>query len=607
MKKKTSTSLVREFSPWVYALTPVFATFLFYLPVLQDPFIDLDDYGNVVSNLHIRSFSTASLRWMLVNLQADYWMPLTWFSLALDYAVAGLHPWFFHLHNLLLHCLNTLLVFWVCLHFLSLPGVAGPESRMPPLPWRPAAAALAALLFGLHPLHVESVAWVTERKDLLCGFYFLLSLAFYLASYSRPGWRHWPLWACLGSFFLALMSKPMAVTLPFVFLLLDFWPLQRLTRDPARRRALLEKVPFLALSAAIGWITAGAMKVDPDHFLPMDYRVMNAFHSVVLYLIRMALPVGLLPFYPVPPHPEAFTLDNVISAVLFLLISFACFLMRSERPVLALAWAYYLLMLLPVLGIVQAGYQTSGDRYTYLSSLGPFLLFSCLAAPFLLRRKLFFPMGAGIILLLGGLTLGQLGTWKNDLAFWGSVVKAYPRESWEAQLGLARALADAQKPAEAMSESEEALVLNPKAPPIFFFRGNLLMDMGKTREAISQFRQAISLDPRYAEARFNLSVAYRKTGQWELFLKELKLSLSLNPRQPDAWNNLGHFRCLNRDYRGAQQAFQNAATLDPSNPHYLMNLAYALKKEGLAQEAVEAAGKAKALDPGHAAAEGFDP
>jgi len=513
--------------PWGHALVPPLLTFLFYLPVLGNGFINYDDPPFIAENTHIRLLDPAFFQWAFTTFYRGNWMPLSWLSLALDYALGGLNPSVYHLHSLLLHCANTLLVFLFARKFLSLPSV-------PRLPVEPAAC-LAALLFGLHPLHVESVAWACEQRDVLCAFFYLLSLLFYLEAAGKPGWGHWPLWACLGSFLLALMSKPMAVTLPLALVLLDAWPLKR---SWAGRGGLLEKTPFfflslvLALTAFRAQQSAGALS-DTDA-VPIGMRIANAFHSIAFYIYKLAFPLDLHPFYPFKKSSVLFLSPWVLAAIgLVVAFSAACLHRRLGNPWLGTAWLYYLLTLLPVLGLVQTGSQAAADRFTYLPSLGPFLLASGgLAWFWKAQRPVLLPALGLLALFLGPLSFRQTGVWKDSISLWENVAEAYPGPSYLPHFNLGEAYFQAGRFPEALREADKAVGLAPNRANCHTGRGVALAMLGRKDEAVLEFQKAAALDPADPRPHVNLSAAYQDLGERAEALAELRLVARLDPGWP---------------------------------------------------------------------------
>jgi len=517
---------------WV-SLAPVFITFLFYLPLLRNGFVNWDDPTFITANPHIQTLGWSNIGWMFSTLYSGNWIPLAWISLALDYALGGLNPWVYHLHSLLLHCANTFLVFLLSERLLSLPAV-------PRLPVGPTAF-LTALLFGLHPLHVESVAWACEQRDVLCAFFYLLSLLFYLKAAGKTGWGNWPLWACLGSYLLALMSKPMAITLPLVLVLLDGWPLRRLGKPPG---GLSEKAPFFLFclaEAALAPLAQGKdQALQGNQAYPFDLRVMNAFHSLALYLREMALPYGLQPYYHFGSPGTEFSASNLFALLLVIIISFACLHWFKTAPFLATAWAYYAVTLLPVLGLVQTGSQAAADRFTYLPSLGPFLLASSIATVVLFRRwkKAF---GGAVLLLtvlLGTFTIHQTSCWRNDLVFWREMVRADPTSS-DCNYALIQVYEQWGLTQEGLAECSRDLVLHPGEARFHWAKGVLLLDEQIPAQAAVELRKAVSLDPGNAPNHYWLSVAYGRMGLSTERRSELEETVRLDPGFTKAGQELG--------------------------------------------------------------------
>jgi len=545
------------------AATPILLTFLAYLPSLGNGFVNWDDPQNILNNLHISSLSPANLRWMFTSLDGNYWMPLSWLSLALDYSVAGPTAWFFHLDSLILHLLNTLLVFLIGLELFKPAehGITGAS----PFPF--IAAFLSALIFGLHPLHVESVAWASERKDVLCGFLFLLGIFFYLKAAGRVGWKNWRLWACLAAFSMALMAKPMAVTFPAVLVLLDAWPLKRFKTSP--HRALLEKTPFLALSLLASIVTLAApASYSTVENVPFFLRLMNAFHSATFYLLKMLLPFGLHAYYPLDPAVQALSPLNEFSGAFVVLLTLACLFVRRRQPFFTVAWLYYLVTLFPVLGLARIGDHASADRYTYLPSLGPCFLAAAYLTFFLRSKGALLAVGAALALFLGFLTLRQAGLWRTSISLWMDASSAFPNQSYLPHLKLAEAYRDSGNKGGAAGEFRRAALIRPDLPFLHDDAGAALSDAGRLDEAAVEFKTALGLDPRDALAHYNLSVVYARQGREGRAEEELRRTLELDSRFTLAYRGLGYLYLAQGDGGRALEAFQAAAGLDPGNPEY---------------------------------------
>lgn len=428
---------------------------LAYWPVLSNDFVLWDTPAYVIYNEHVHSLSASSLWWMLTSLSSDlsYWHPLTWLSHALDYAAYGLNPAGHHLSNLLLHFANSL---WLLLTALMLRPSATDWRKL----W---GAMVAAALFALHPLHVEVVAWVAERKELLCTFFLFPTVLAYLC-YARAGRRRW-LWygISLLCYALALSAKPMAVTLPAVLLLLDFYPLGRLEGRPRWARIVSEKLPFLVLAGAVVVLTLVAQNagsITDLAILGLGSRVLNAFHAILFYLQKLLLPLYLLPFYPYPRNPGVWP---VVGALL--VFALTGWLWRRGQPAWLAAWLFYLVTLSPVIGIIQTGLQAAADRYTYLPAI-PFFLLAGAGAQRVLSLPASLPRVAaasaiGILLLgLGGLTRQQSTLWHDSVTLWGYAVRYVP-ESAVAHANLAAGYIHRGAVTEGVAELERAVRLQP--------------------------------------------------------------------------------------------------------------------------------------------------
>ncbi len=581
---------------WSLGLLAVFLAFLAYLPSLDNGFVNWDDPDNIQNNLHIRSLDASSLGWMLTSFFQGFWFPLSLFSLALDYGIGGLNPGIYHLHSLLLHCLNTFLFFLFCSRVLewarNATGLKGGEEATA---WVVKASFLAALLFGLHPAHVETVCWAADRKDVLCGLFYLAALVVYLG-YASSGAK-WKLYACLCLFLFALMSKPMAVTLPLVFLLLDAWPLKRIGT-----RVILEKIPFFILAALTGWMAflaesrLGAMPSEQE--LPVINRVLNSLHSVFFHLWKMLAPLDLSALYPLTLKTDVVSWKNLVLFLLFLGVSWVCFYYRRKWPFLALVWLSYLTTLAPVSGLLQVGGLAAGDRYTYLSCLGPFLLLASGMAALLSNRKFlaafFIP---ALALLLGGGTIRQAGTWKDSIALWENALKVYSGSSGAAYSNLALAYEGAGRVEEALQAIDHALWLNPRSALFHEQKGALLFHKGMAGDAIREFKASIALNPNQASAHRNLGHVYMKLGKPEDAEKEYEVAIRLDPGLADVQDSLGAIYLGRGRVDLALPAFIQAQALEPANMKYLLDLAYVYQQLKKFDEAIELFKRGIELNP----------
>ncbi|MFQ5736134.1 MAG: tetratricopeptide repeat protein [Thermodesulfobacteriota bacterium] len=521
------------------------AAFLAYLPSLNAEFLNWDDQLYVLDNPYIQSIDWRFLKVIFTEAIAANWHPLTIFSHAVDYAIWGLDPFGHHLTNALLHSLNTALVFWLSFEVTSAapgPGALRYRGRL-------IAAAAAALLFGLHPLHVESVAWVAERKDLLSGFFFVISLLCYLkyARSSSGGRLRYS--AALLFFALAIMSKPMAITLPVVLLILDFYPLDRFRADA--RRAIIEKVPFFAVSAFSAAVTVwaqnkgGALASIDAH--PLSERVAVAVNALAAYIYKMLWPANLAPFYPIPKGGAIFGPLFFISLLFLAAVTVFClFALKRRKRVYAAVWASYLITLLPVIGLVQVGNQSMADRYTYIPSMGLFMLAGASIA--VLYERLHGGARAALaficvlwIALLAGRTLQQEHIWKDSLSLWNHEIALYP---------------------------EVALGYNN--------RGQAYEKLNLLDKALADFNRAVQVKPEYADAYYNRALINQKMGRFEAAIRDYDFVLLQKTGVVKAYINRGVSYAMLKEFGRAIRDFKKAAELDPSIPvvYFYLGLSY---------------------------------
>jgi tetratricopeptide (TPR) repeat protein len=518
-------------------------TFVLYSPVGQHGFVDYDDGQYVVDNSHVQAGLTwAGLRWALVTGHASNWHPLTWLSHMLDAEWSGERPGGHHLTSVVLHALDAALLLVLLV-------------RMTGVLWR---SAFVAAAFAWHPLHVESVAWVSERKDVLSTLFGLCSLLAYVAYVRRarermPGaapdgpFRTGSYWLSLGCFTLGLMSKPMLVTWPFLMLLLDWWPLERFTLDDARARLprlIAEKLPFFALSLASCVVTfvfqvkGGA--VSPLSRYPLPERLANALVSYARYVGKALWPADLSVMYP---NPRQWLAWQVILAALFLLVvSFATLRRRRTQPFLAVGWFWFSGTLVPVIGLVQVGIQAMADRYTYVPLIGLTMAVAWGAGAIVERRAaLRWPVAvAGIAALAAWipLTRHQIGFWKDSETLFGRAI-AVTRDNYLALNNLGFYLSKQGRIGEAMDMYRAALAIDPSYADAHNNLGHALEQRKAFGEALEHYYAALRLDPELVEAHNNLGNALSETGKVDEAIEEYRIVLEREPEHPEAHNNLG--------------------------------------------------------------------
>jgi Tfp pilus assembly protein PilF len=508
-----------------------------FLPSLRNGFVDYDDDVYVTANTQVQAgLSLSGAAWTLGSTAGgNYWHPLTWLSHMLDCQLFGLRAWGHHLTSVLVHALNMVLLFVVL-------------RRMTGATWR---SLLVATLFGLHPLRVESVAWVAERKDVLSALFWLLTLWAYACyvEQSKVGGPKSKVWygLVLVCFALGLMCKPMVVTLPFVLLLLDYWPLRRLElRLQDRKRKTLqalvvEKVPLFILAAAV---SAAAYKVQAGagvtaHGLAFGARLGNALIAYCRYLGKLVWPSNLAVLYP---HPLHWPPDQVALAALLLLgISAFVLLLARQRAYLVVGWLWFVGTLVPVIGLVQAGAQSMADRYTYLPLIGVLVALVWGLSDLMCRSRyqglLSSSVAAVLLVACLALTRQQIGYWKNTEALFRHAI-AVTQDNYIAHLRLGTTFSHQGRLDEAISELQEALRIQPNDSDSRNNLGAALGRKGRLDEAIIQFQQALKLTPDDAEVHNNLGVAFAITGSRNQAVEQYQEALRLRPDYAGARKNL---------------------------------------------------------------------
>jgi tetratricopeptide (TPR) repeat protein len=569
-----------------------------YVPVRHHEFINFDDPQYVVENRLVREGLTwAGVAWAFTTGYAGNWHPLTWLSHMLDVQLFGLDAGAHHLTSVLLHVANTLLLFGL------LYRMTGALLR----------SAFVAALFAVHPLHVESVAWVAERKDVLSTLFFMLTLHAYAAYTRRRRPAGYAL--VLGLFALGLMAKPMLVTVPFVLLLLDYWPLAR-ARSATRRGLVLEKLPLIALAVASSVVTlvvqqrGGAVKgLD---VLPLGRRLANAVVAYAAYLGKTVWPAHLAAIYP---YPASLPWGWVAGAT-FGIIGVSVLALRAARryPYLPVGWLWYLGTLVPVIGLVQVGGQPTADRYTYIPLVGVFILAAWGTADLVARRpqwRLAVAAAAGMLVVgCAAVARRQVQYWRGSIALWEHAISV-TRENYRAENNLGLLLSREGRPAEAIPHFVEALRIKPDFAEAHNNLGFALADQGRTREAIAHYTEAVRLIPAYVEAHNNLGVALSGEGRNDEAIREFQEALRLDPALAVSHNNLGAALAKQGRLEEAVRHFSEALRLDPDYADARRNLALAhnglgaaLADQGRLEEAIAQYSEAVRLGPdlpdGHA-------
>lgn len=565
-------------------------TFVTYLPALQNGFV-WDDDLYVLENQNIQTIDLRFLKWSFTSTVASLWHPLTIISFALDYNVWRLNPWGYHLTNIVVHTLNTILVFILTVQLIKIAILWNYNLNKS---WQTnknsekvlTGGAVTALLFGLHPLHVESVAWIAERKDVLSAFFFLSSLLAYLKYASYTGSRRYRFyWACLGSFIMALMSKPIAVSVPVVLLILDLYPLKRLTLQgglEGMKVVLTEKIPFIILSflAALATIWAHYIGGGFSSFnvIPFWARIFVATQSLIFYLYKMFLPFNLAPYYPHPGIINPFTIEYVKAFVLFSVIIFFSIRSLKWNRLFFSVCLYYLFTLIPVLGFVQVGSQAAADRYTYLPSLGPFLLAGVGIGTVVDRcSKLqcrLVVIGA-LILILGIMvnkTYRQISIWRDSITLWTHDIKMFPNTASVAYNNRGAAQSRIGNYRQAITDFEAAIKINPSYSEASYNIGTLYRESGYNRKAIDFLNMAINYNPRYAKAYNNRGNAYRSMGNYQAAILDYDRAIEINSKDAIAYNNRGASHQAIGNYQQSVKNYFMATELNPDYAEAYYNL-----------------------------------
>jgi Flp pilus assembly protein TadD len=542
------------------ALVLVAATLAVYGQTLRAEFVTADDGVYVTANPTVKAGLTwEGLRWAF-GLRESNWMPLTWLSFMLDATLAGASPRAFHRTNLILHLAGTLVL------FATLTGMTG----------KPGRSGFVAMLFAVHPLHVESVAWVAERKDVLCGLFWMLGMAAWAAYVKRPAAARYAL--VIVSLALSLMAKPMAVTLPLVFLLLDLWPLRR----PVPLGHLVrEKIPLLALSAASSIATLIAQRqggaMSSVEAIPLASRAGNAIVSYAAYLVNAIWPTGLAFFYPHPGGGLA-AWQVLLGGALLAGLTLAAWRAIPSRPYVPVGWAWYVVTLLPVIGLVQVGLQARADRYTYLPLIGPFIAVTWGFAERLeriaevrVRNALCFGTAGVVSVALASAAYVQTGYWHDSVTL-NTRALAVTQNNAVAHNDLGLALLEREDFDGAIRHCREALRIDPGHPEAPNHLATALAREGRLEEAFAVYRQALSIRPGDVTLHSNFGTVLGEQGQFAEAAAQFAEAVRLDPDSSDAHYNLGVLLARQERYDAAIAEFLIAERLSPFDPEIRQSL-----------------------------------
>jgi tetratricopeptide (TPR) repeat protein len=568
----------------IICLILILATVAVFWQLPTHDFVSLDDNIYVYENRHVqKGLTREGFFWAFTTFRAGNWHPLTWLSHMLDCQFSGLNPGRHHLTNLLFHIANSLLLFLVL-------------RRMTGARWR---SVFVAALFGLHPFHVESVAWIAERKDVLSTFFWFLTMWSY-TFYTERTTAHRYLMTLLF-FALGLLAKPMLVTLPFVLLLMDYWPLHRVetfrstnnheARQFSALRLIWEKVPFFALAAASSIVTmiaqksGGAMSTLPT--IPIKVRIANAFVSYIKYMVKMIWPSDLAVLYPYPETSSAWQAAG--AGLLLICISASLIRASRRRPYLGVGWLWFLGTLVPVIGLIQVGAQAMADRYTYVPLIGLFILVTWggydMARRWRYSRTVL--NVAAVLSLLGVMfcTMSQVRYWKNSLTLFTHTL-SITSNNWLVWNNLGVALAEKGRVEDAIRHYSEALRIWPDYAVVHLNLGKVLAEQEKFDEAIIHYRAALRIDPNFAKAHNHLGIVMTKQGKMEEAIDHYSKALRLKPDNAEVHNNLGILLDALGRMEEAIRHFSEALHIDSDYAKAHFNLAGALLHQKRVEEAV---------------------
>ncbi|HSE86917.1 MAG TPA: tetratricopeptide repeat protein [Candidatus Binatia bacterium] len=568
---------------WVVPLLIVLVTCAAFLPALSNDFVNWDDEFALVTNARYRGFGWSELKWMFTSFHMGHYQPLSWLSFALDYSFWGLKPIGFHLTNIILHGINALLVYLVALRLfvLTLPRTLT-ESRLGVI----ACSCFTVLLFSVHPLRVESVAWATQRRDLLSAAFLLSTVLLYLNAVGNPtgsaAYKRWMAGA-IAAFAASLFSKALGITFPVVLVVLDVYPLGRLSGFPRKwfdrdqRRVLWEKAPFFLLAVIFGIIAlfaqhnSGALKAIERYGI--SARIVQGFYGIGFYLLKTVIPVNLSPLYELPVQFNPFDWPFAISGLAVIAISFGVFLLRFRWPAGLASWVIYITILFPVLGVAQSGPQLVADRYSYLSCL-PWALLAGWAISSLWRRYGFEPrrglfaasLGLGFLTITGlwVLTRAQVQIWHDSEKLWRHVVAVRP-ESTTGHFNLGLVLSQRGAIDAAEQQYRRSLEINPAVPDAHNNLGLLLVRRGQINEGVRHYEEALRLDPRHKKAYLNLASVALQQEDLTKALEIWQQVLKIDPADADVHYNLGMIYAKRGDQERSARHYQEAARLNPAD------------------------------------------
>ncbi len=612
--RSSDTVPVHTWPRWLAPLLIVVVTLAAFFPALMNGFVNWDDDKILYDNPYYRGLGWVQLKWMFTTFLMGHYQPLTWLSFAFDYQLWGMEPFGYHLTSLLLHAANSVLFYFVSRRLLC----AAFSTSYEEMNWRlDLSAGLSALLFAIHPLRVESVAWATERRDVLSGLFFFATIYFYcrgVESASANIRRRW-LFATVAAYFLSLLSKATAITLPVVLLVLDVYPLRRLTGRPVdwfkreSRAVLYEKLPFLilaipfAITALIAQQVTGAL--EPLEKFGVISRVLQAGFAFMFYLCKTFWPFGLVPIYESPVDIGPWFWLFVLSSIGTVALTIVLYLLKRDWPAVLACWVYYLVVLAPLTGVAQSGPQLVADRYSYLACLGwPLLLagaFYCVSSgrdrnPNNQRRLVGAAFVTPVVFGLAFLTWSQTKIWRSPMTLWQYGTAVEPLASI-AHYNLGRASERENNTTQAIESYRRAIDVNPRYAKAHFNLARLLALKGLDSEAMAHYRRVIEIRPDHADAHNDLGLLLEMKGEDAGAFSEFHKAITVDPNHFKAYFNSAELLAKQGDLVKATASYEEAARINPNESAIQIRLAIVFARQGKLASATSHFRRAVELTP----------
>jgi protein O-mannosyl-transferase len=580
-------------------------TILAFLPILGNGFVSWDDDRNFVENPQFRGLGPDQLHWMWTTFHMGHYVPLSWMTLGLDYTLWGMNPTGYHVTSLLIHAGNAVLVYFLARTILARvergQPVAAPRQNQLPLT---VAAGFAALAFAVHPLRVESVAWATERRDVLSGLFYFSSILVYLRSRisgeSKRGY-----WTSLALFVCALLSKATSMSLPVVLLILNVYPLRRLGSDAhwigaKARRVYLELVPFALLSAATALLSIIAL--HPPGQLGIAQKVAVSTYSLVFYLWKTVAPFGLAPLYEMPPHVNPLEPRLVASEIIVIGLAAFAWFARRRWPAMTTALLLFFVVTLPMLGVVQNGPQIAADRYTYHAAPAIAILAGAALLMLIERSTAVSVVTASILVVaLSAATWQQSAVWRDSGTLWARVLEVDDNSSI-AHSAMSNVLYRQNRVGEGVEQSERAVAIAPNYPEALNGLGVGLARQGHVPEAIENYARALAIKPAYDDAESNWGVALAQQGDLSDAIEHYRRAVEINPNNANAHVNWGNALVRLNRIDEAIPHYATAVNIRSDNVDAQHNWGVALARQKKFAEAITHFRAALSIDPEHAEA-----